>query len=254
MKKTNIAKAQRNFHNYVKSQYLYNYCSITQDRKLDIFDIGFGRGGDLRKYFLCKVKSITGIDANADGLFSADSDSAIGRLMHAKKTLPHFPSTDLIHASFGTPLFDIEKQSGVLPNMAENSKRVLAKIANKKYDIVSSMFMLHYLFKDDASIDNMINNFKILKPGGYFLACLFDGKILHETFKQKKIIDEYYTTEIGEKELLFTIKALYDTKVKNLNSNGLAISYFTSTFMTESSEWVEYLVTPEHLISTLIER
>jgi SAM-dependent methyltransferase len=251
MKKTNIAKAQRNFHNYVKSQYLYNYCSITQDRKLDIFDIGFGRGGDLRKYFLCKVKSITGIDANADGLFSADSDSAIGRLMHAKKTLPHFPSTDLIHASFGTPLFDIEKQSGVLPNMAENSKRVLTKISNKKYDIVSSMFMLHYLFKDQDTIDNMIDNFKILKPGGYFLACLFDGDIVHETMKERKVIEEYYTTEDGQKELLFTIKPMYNLDDKNIDKVGLPLSVFNTTYMDIGSEIIEYLVTPKFLIKTL---
>jgi len=251
MKKTNIAKAQRNFHNFVKSQYMYNYCSMIQDRKLDIFDIGFGRGGDLNKYFLCKVKSITGIDENADGLFSAGSDSAIGRLMHAKKTLPHFPPTDLIHADFGIPLFNIEQQSNALANMAENSKRLLLKIENKKYDVISGMFMLHYLFKNDTSINNMIENFKILKPGGYFLACLFDGNILHETFKQKKIIEEFYTTEIGEKELLFTVKPMYNLEDKNLNKSGLPISVFNTTYMDIGSEFIEYLVTPEFLIETM---
>jgi hypothetical protein len=251
MKKTNIGKAQRNFHNFVKSQYLYNYCSMIQDRKLDVFDIGFGRGGDLNKYFLCKVKSITGIDEDSDGLFSAGSDSAIGRLMHAKKTLPHFPPTDLIHANFGIPLFNIDQQSNALGNMAENSKRLLKKIENKKYDIISAMFMLHYLFKDDASINNMIDNFKILKPGGYFLACLFDGKILHETFKQKKIIDEYYTTEVGEKELLFTIKPMYNLEDKNLNKSGIPLSVFNASYMDIGSEFVEYLVTPEFLIETM---
>jgi SAM-dependent methyltransferase len=251
MKKTNIAKAQRNFHNFVKSQYIYNYCSITQDRKLDIFDIGIGRGGDLNKYFLCKVKSITGIDADADGLFSAGSDSTIGRLAHAKKTLPNFPPTDLIHASFGAPLFDIEKQAGVLPNMAENSKRLLTKISNKKYDVVSAMFMLHYLFRDQESIDNMIDNFKILKPGGYFLACLFDGPIVHEALKEKKVIEEYYTTEDGQKELLFTIKPMYNLEDKNIDKPGVAISVFNTTYMDIGSEFIEYLVTPEFLIKTL---
>ena len=251
MKKSNIAKAQRNFHNFVKSQYLYNYCSITQDNKLDIFDIGIGRGGDLSKYFLCKVKSITGIDANANGLFLAGSDSAIGRLMHAKKTLPHFPPTDLIHASFGTPLFDIEKQSNVLPNMAENSKRLLKNISNKRYDILSAMFMLHYLFKDEESINNMIDNMKILKSGGYFLACLFDGKIVHETFKEKKIIEEYYTTEVGEKELLFTIKPMYNLEEENIDKVGKPLSVFNTTYMDIGSEFIEYLVTPELLIKTM---
>jgi hypothetical protein len=113
------------------------------------------------------------------------------------------------------------------------------------------MFSINYLFKDNDTVNAMIETFSLLKPGGYFLCCLFDGNLLHEKIKDTKILEEYYTTDSGEKEMLFSIKALYDTKTKNLNTNGLAISYFTSTFMTESSEWVEYLVTPEHLISTM---
>ena len=121
----------------------------------------------------------------------------------------------------------------------------------QKYDVISAMFSIHYLFKDNDSVNAMINNFSLLKSGGYFLACLYDGNLLHEKLKETKKLEEYYTTESGEKEMLFSIKALYDTNIKNLNTNGLAISYFTSTFMTDSSEWVEYLVTPEHLISTM---
>ena len=88
---------------------------------------------------------------------------------------------------------------------------------------------------------------------------LFDGKLLHDKFKNNKekslnknpLIEEYYTTESGEKELLFNIKPLYDINEKNINKNGLGISYFLSTFMTAESEYIEYLVTPEYLINTL---
>jgi SAM-dependent methyltransferase len=135
--------------------------------------------------------------------------------------------------------------------MTELNKKNISKINARKYDVISAMFSIHYLFKDNETVNAMIENFNLLKPGGYFVCCLFDGNLLHERLKDTKILEEYYTSDSGEKELLFSIKALYDTKVKNLNTHGLAISYFTSTFMTDSSEWVEYLVTPEHLISTL---
>jgi hypothetical protein len=113
------------------------------------------------------------------------------------------------------------------------------------------MFSIHYLFKDNDTVNAMIENFSLLKSGGYMLCCLFDGNLLHEKLKETKILEEYYTTESGEKELLFTIKALYDTKTKNLNANGLPISFFNATFMNTSTEYVEYLVTPEHLINTM---
>lgn len=258
-KKTNLGKTFRAFHNFVKSQYIYNYCSITQDNKLDVLDIGIGQGGDLSKYYHCRVKSITGLDVDAEGLFSAGSESAIGRLMNLKKTTPNFPPTDLVHASFGINLMKPELQFSGLPNMTEQNKKVISKINNRKYDVISAMFSFHYLFKDDETVNNMIANFSLLKPGGYFLACLFDGTLLHENFKNTKanspsgspIIEEYYTTESGEKELLFNIKPLYDIAEKNINKNGLGISYFISTFMNAESEYVEYLVTPEHLINTL---
>ena len=253
-KKSNLGKVFRNFHNFVKSQYIYNYCSITEDKKLDIFDIGIGRGGELSKYYHSRVKSITGIDVDVEGLFSAGSESAIGRLMNLKKTTPNFPPTDLVHASFGINLMNPDQQYSGLPNMTEQNKKTISKINSKKYDVLLSMFAIHYLFKDDITVNNMISNFSLLKPNGYFMCCLFDGNLLANKFKtlgDNPIIEEYYTTESGEKELLFSIKALYDMKEKNLNKNGLAISYFTSTFMNTSSEYVEYLVTPEHLINTM---
>ena len=127
-KKTNLGKTFRNFHNFVKSQYIYNYCSITEDKKMDVLDIGIGQGGDLLKYFHSRVRSITGIDVDADGLFSAGSESAIGRLMQSKKVYPNFPPTDLIHASFGINLMKPELQYNGLPNMTEQNKKLISKI------------------------------------------------------------------------------------------------------------------------------
>ena len=258
-KKTLLGKTFRNFHNFVKSQYIYNYCSVTQDKKIDVFDIGIGQGGELNKYFHSRVKSITGIDVDAEGLFSAGTESAIGRLMNLKKTKPNFPPTDLVHASFGISLMKPDLQYSGLPNMNEQNKKLISKINSRKYDVISAMFSIHYLFKDDATVNNMIENFSLLKSGGYFLACLFDGKLLHDKFKANKVnstndvstIEEFYTTESGEKELLFSIKSLYNLEEKNINKNGLGISYFLSTFMNANAEYVEYLVTPEHFINTM---
>jgi hypothetical protein len=150
-------------------------------------------------------------------------------------------------------MFDPDKQSKSIPSMTEANKKVLTKIANRTYDVISAMFMFHYMFRDETGVNNMIDNFKLLKTDGYFLACLFDGDILHAKFKEQKTIEEYYTTESGDKELLFTIKPLYDIvkEDKNLNKPGLSVSMFNGGFMDNSSEFIEYLVTPEYLINTM---
>jgi len=249
-KKTNLGKASRDFHNFVKSQYIYNYCNPSQDRKLDIFDIGFGRGGDLGKYFHSRVKTITGIDTDVDGLFSG-ADCAMGRLKNMKRTFPNFPPTELVQASFGISLFDVDKQFSGVVNMSESNKKLITKVSGKKYDVLVAMFMFHYLFRDETMVKSVIDNFKILKENGYFLACLFDGNLVHEEFKKRKNIEEYYTSESGEKELLFTIKPLYDLDTKNINKVGLPISVFNTSYMDLGSEFVEYLVTPELLVETM---
>jgi len=271
-KKTDLAIEQRAYHNYIKSIYMYNYCGITvshenvgktkevtrderatTSKRLDVFDIGIGRGGDFNKYYHCRCKSITGIDPDYNNLFSAASDSLIGRLNNLRKTQPNFPPTFIAQANFGISIFDINKQSSTLLNMTEDNKKVLQKITERTYDVLTAMFSFHYLFKDDETITNVISNFKLLKKDGYFLACLFDGDIVNNTFKERKsnIIEEYYTTETGEKELLFTVKAMYDINQKDVNKNGLGIAVYNSTFMDIGTEIVEYLVTPEHLINTM---
>jgi len=250
-KNSNIGKTYRNFHNFIKSQYIYNYCASVDNKKFDVLDIGFGQGGDIGKYYHAKVKSITGIDINSEGLFTG-ATSAIGRITNMKKTKPNFPPYDIAQASFDISMFDPDKQSKSIPSMTEANKKVLQKIAGKTYDVICAMFMFHYLFRNEVGVNTMINNFKLLKKDGYFLACLFDGDILHKMFKEKKIIEEYYTTDSGDKELLFTIKPLYNVEEeKNLNKPGLSISIFNSGFMESSSEFIEYIVTPQYLIDTM---
>ena len=48
---------------------------------------------------------------------------------------------------------------------------------NKKFDCISSMFAIHYLFDSQPSIDNLIYNVKnFLKTDGYLICTLFDPK------------------------------------------------------------------------------
>ena len=140
---------------------------------------------------------------------------------------------------YGVDLFEQPNQNIKVADLAINP----IPFADNSFDYITAFdFVEHIpriLYAPTRSFPfvNLMNEvFRCLKPGGYFLACLFDGKLLHDKFKNNKekslnknpLIEEYYTTESGEKELLFNIKPLYDINEKNINKNGLGISYFLS--------------------------
>jgi hypothetical protein len=92
---SNLGKSMRNFHNWIKSNMIYTYCSkktLMDNSKvaMDILDIGFGRGGDLMKFYHAKIKSGTASDINEAGIYSG-SDGAISRYNAMRKKMPHFP-------------------------------------------------------------------------------------------------------------------------------------------------------------------
>jgi hypothetical protein len=90
------------------------------------------------------------------------------------------------------------------------------------------MFSIHYLFKDDESVNAMISNFNLLKSGGYFICCLFDGNLLHEKLKDTKILEEYYTTDSGREWLQSNINSgdFLSVDISSDGTKGIA-GYFS---------------------------
>jgi hypothetical protein len=90
-KHTDLAKPQRNFHNWIKSSLIYNYCSKNlTGQKVRVLDIGIGRGGDIMKYFAARIGELVGIDVDSNGIYSA-TDGALSRYNNMKKKFPAFP-------------------------------------------------------------------------------------------------------------------------------------------------------------------
>ena len=71
-----------------------------------------------------------------------------------------------------------------------------------------------------------LNNFlttvkKFLKPSGYLLITTFDGTIVNNSFDETNHITSYYTTQEGEKKILFDV-------IKNQKN---LISFYTYTII-----------------------
>jgi SAM-dependent methyltransferase len=252
--KTDLASPQRDFHNWIKSVLIYNYCSkdINNEKQI-VLDIGIGRGGDIMKYYSAKVGELVGIDPDNNGINSA-TDGAYSRYNNMKRKFPGFTKMTFMVADAGIKL-NLNDQSKVANAMDDKNKQYINTIFGEtekdksmKFDIISSQFALHYLFKDENTFNNLCENVnKLLKPNGYFVITTMDGDLVHKELEKKNgLIESYYTNKEGTKKKFFHVQARYDLK-SNINKTGIAIDFYNSCFQEEGNSMVEYLITKKFI-------
>ena len=253
-KQSNLGKNMRQFANWIKSIIIYTYCSPNLINKGDkyikktILDMGVGRGGDIMKYFHARVKDVVGFDPNYENIYSS-FDSALSRYNDVKSRFPQFPKMDFIQADAGVELTSDIQNKKIL-NYSKESYKIIDKIiGNKKFDVISSQFAIHYLFKNDESLNNLLNNIKThLKKDGYILLTLFDAETVLKKL-DKDIYTSYYTDENGKKNKFFEIKKKFKGKLKN--NTGNSIDVFMNWVSIEGTYYEEYLVSKDYMIKTM---
>jgi SAM-dependent methyltransferase len=256
---SNLAKPLREFHNWIKSNMIYTYCSKkslsekNSFRQMDILEIPCGKGGDLAKFYHSRVASYVGFDIDPNGIYSG-SDGALSRYQDFKKKFPNWPKMNFLVADAGA-LLTVDDQIRALGPMSDQNKKMLLEIFDKedykKYDIINCQFAIHYLFKTDDTLKNFMENIKkFLKPSGYILITTLDASLIHKNFDDSGHIVSHYTTQEGEKKILFDVVRKYDPKLKDLNKTGISIDVHLPAF-EDGVYMTEYLVNPDFLISTM---
>jgi hypothetical protein len=264
---TNLGQSLRSFHNWIKSNMIYTYCSakILLDSTrvgMDVLDIGVGRGGDLMKLYHAKIKSGVGIDVNEAGIFSG-SDGAISRYNVFKKKMPGFPRMSFMVADAGQK-FDYENQLKI-GKMNEQNIKILKQVFGENersskhntFDVINAQFMIHYLLANTNSWSNFCSNVnKYLRSDGYLLITTLDGQMLNNSFVDGHIRRDYIS-EDGKKNILFDIVKKYpnDLDLSKLNTTesnlGIQVDVHLPMFMDEGVYLTEYLVRPQFLINEL---
>ena len=257
--KNNLAKPLREFNNYIKSNIIYTYCFPKNNNiKLDVLDIGCGKGGDINKFYHAQVKSCIGIDKDSNGIYAA-ADGAISRYMKLKSKFPNYPKMSFTVAD-ASRLLNYEDQLKTNTNMVDQNKKMLIETFGetetsknyKTFDVINCQFAVHYFFENDLTWNNYCQNInKYLKPGGFLLISTLDGNLLNKSFKNSNTITKYYITDEGKKEILYEIKRNY-TDTNNIKKTGLAIDilmpWINSNYLTE------YIVDPLLLSKDLLEK
>ena len=259
---TELAKPMRNFHNFLKSNYIYIFCAKKllgnlQYVGLDVLDVGCGRGGDIQKFYHARVKSLTGFDPEAEGIY-APANGAISRYQNFKRKMPNMPNYVFLIAD-ATVALNAASQEKSIGAQSDINKDLVSSIFGKdlnspkyeKFDVFNCQFMLHYMFKNEHTWNNFCSNVnKYLRQDGYILVVATDGKLIDKHFDNNKI-SQYYTDN-GKKKLLFEYKKMYtDTNIKQF---GLSVDFHTAMFMSPEIYWPEYIVDPDFLEQELVNK
>ena len=263
---SNVGRTFRQFHNFIKSLIIYQYCNIKivngKEEKLSVLDYGVGRGGDIQKFYYSKIKYLVGFDLDHYGIISA-TDGAISRYNGFKKKFPNFPKMEFGVADGGLEL-NYESQANSV-NMNDDNKKLLMKyfgesknnISKHKFDIVNCNFMVHFMLKSKETFTNYANNINnYLNKDGYLLITTLNHNKLHEQFKKNNgIIESYITDKNGKKTLFFRYKANYNLNIKDIDIPGLSYNaYMAWVNNDEDSTYEEYLVSDKYLINSLKEK
>ena len=263
---TNLAKPMRDFHNYIKSNIIFGYCSPKKingkNKKLSILDLACGRGGDIQKFFHSRVLNYVGVDIDSNGIHSS-TNGAISRYNTFKKKMPNMPKMDFMVADAGS-LLNYKNQLDAHGKMTSTNEMLIKKYfgENKednlhdKFDVINCQLALHFFLKNDITWSNYCDNLnKFLQDDGYFLVTTFDGDLIHNEFKKSNgLISSNYTDD-GESKKFFEFARNYDKEENDINKTGLTYKSFVTLIKDDETKFdLEYLVGKEFLIKQLKEK
>jgi hypothetical protein len=174
-----LMKAQclRNFHDYVKKTVLYG---PTLKAGVSLCDLAMGRGEDIAKWIAGPVSFAFGCDVDGAKL-NDPVEGAYRRLMDKMIALggrEAVPPMIFAQADAARRLTTGDAA------MTEDDRTLLQQMAAKApFDVVSCMFALHYMFRDENTLAGFLMNLAdTVKVGGYFIGCAMDGDAIARLF------------------------------------------------------------------------
>ena len=246
------------FHNqYIKDKLLL---STTIQPGSSLIDMSVGRAGDMHKWIGGKVGWVLGCDIALSGLIEPDGayDRYLKQMIVRKGAVPKmiFVNADSAmrysDGSAGLSPMDSSILRCLWGSCGDDVPPAVMDVAGKAadgFDIATSMFALHYFFKNKHTIDMFLTNLaETVKSGGYFVGCCTDGNQVSELLSSKATGESESGSE-GDKMLWKITKQYKDTKgflPSDESGLGRAIDvYFVSIGETHT----EYLVSWEYLKS-----
>eukprot|EP00775_Hariotina_reticulata_P012819 gene12819-12946_t len=152
------------FHNEIKRRLIYRFAYGAES----LLDYACGRGGDIHKWKSAKVQHVKGLDLSPNEIDEARRryDELVNKNRGRLALRCEFAQTDLLG-------LQVVKEE-------------------QPFDVITCMFALHYFFDKEDTCKVMLQTIAAnLKTGGYFIACLPDGKrVKHNLQRSGGILEE----------------------------------------------------------------
>jgi len=241
----------RNFHNdYVKRDILLRR-TIRPGNSL--CDLAMGKAGDLHKWIAAGVGHVFGCDYAANSI-NDPQDGAYSRLLSKMIDLGGREATPpmvFVQADAAQRL--VTGEAGVT---AEDKAMLQQEFGEggrgaAGFDVVSCMFALHYMFRDEITLYGFLTNLAdTVKVGGYFVGCGFDGDAV-----AKLLASEQSVSGRDGATDIWSLTKRYGTAIGNSvppSASGLGLAVDVD-FISIGETYTEYLVSWPYLQERLAE-
>lgn len=221
----------RKFHNWVKRELLTQTSDMVMEDnninkdKISLLDLAVGKGGDMQKWYDNGIMHVVGFDIDENSITEA-RNRFDQLLMNLKKR--------------GVRVLPVYEYYVMDLSQKSNLEKISNILKQRKFNIVSCQFAIHYFFRNKESLINLMTIVKDYSlKGAYWIGTTVNGDMVMDLLKGKKIIGNN----------IYSIEKKYNEVVNAYNNTYLvALGEKTDTehyFANKKSE--EYLVTIDEL-------
>ncbi len=176
----------RRFHNWIKRTMIKETVEILKNtydiKDIALLDLAVGKGGDINKWYYNDIYNVVGIDID---------DKSINGYQGAKerynKLLNKVKKKDMPIPKYNFYVYDLSDP--------DNINHIDYHLRDKKFNIVSCQFAIHYFFRDEESLDTLLKIISMyIDKHGFFIGTTMDGSKVNQMFMNGNIIDKklYY--------------------------------------------------------------
>lgn len=238
-----LLKEMNSFHNYyIKNLYLYNRFRGTKS----LFEIACGKAGDIHKWSKAKYKLCIGTDISKDNIYNVKDGAWKRYIQGVKKGSIDTEKQKMLFLTLdGTKEWNKQYINSIDDEKSQRFAKILFGLINKsdfekdetsllkfynkinrKFNLVSCQFAIHYMFENQTTLDNIVKNIDmVLKEGGYFFGTCLDGYLVNEKLKNTNEIKG-----MQDNKLAWSIQKNYDNySTKPLQNVGKKIKVYIQT-------------------------
>lgn len=259
-----MTQGLRDFHNLYVKKSLINAISKPGNT---LIDLAVGKGGDWPKWIKSRLKFVFGIDIARDNIHNR-KNGACARYITNKHKFKTIPSALFVN---GNSSVNIRKTTGIVSDKDKQITRAVFGqgpkdikilgpgvyknygIASDGFDICSIQFAIHYMFKDQETLQNFLQNVsEVTKEGGYFIGTSYDGEKVFNMLKnyEQNESNVIMSSQSNKQQKMWEVTKKYDNN--EYNDDETCIGYAIDVFQESINKtFREYLVNYTYLTRIL---